>query len=138
MNLTRPWWELWVYGRPETNPPTMSLITPANTNFQLLRIPYPNPDNAKTTLLCIHISNPNTTTPALVKIWDQDLTDLSSNTQAANRGSISTPVIQFNVPAGGDVIAETMTRPYFQGGIACQSTINNTFCSVYVVHQGLG
>jgi hypothetical protein len=102
-----------------------------------MRIPYPNPDNARTTVLCINFSNP-TNAAGVVKIWDQDLTDLSVNTQAANRGSVSAPILQFNIPASGDVITEVMTRPYFQGGITCQSTINNLFYSIYVVHQGLG
>jgi hypothetical protein len=111
-----------------------------------MRIPYSNPDNARTTVLCINFSNP-TNAAGVVKIWDQDLTDLSVNTQAATTartsptgtgGSLASPVLQFNVPASGDVITEVMTRPYFQGGIACQSTINNLFYSIYVVHQGLG
>lgn len=102
-----------------------------------MRIPYPNPDNAKTTVLCIMFSNPGAVA-GLVKIWDQDLTDLSTNTQAANRGSVNAPILQFNVPPSGDVITEVQTRPYFQGGIACQSSINNMFYSIYVVHQGLG
>lgn len=129
--INRPWWEEFPLGRPETQQGT---ITPASTNFQLMRIPYPNPDAAKTTVLALHFSN-TTGTAAIVTIWDQDLTDNSN--AAGNRGSTSAPILRYNVPASGDVITEVVTRPYFQTGIACQST-QVAFYSIYVVHQGLG
>jgi hypothetical protein len=132
MPLQRTWWE----GQPFTWPETQQgTITPANTNFQLMRIPYPNPSNAKTTLLAIYLSN-SSVTAAVVTIWDQDLTD--SSTAAGNRGSTSAPILRVNVPASGDVSIDVLTRPYFQTGIAAQSTQNNMFYSIYTAHAGLG
>lgn len=132
VNQQRPWYEEYAWGQPETQ---AGLITPANTNFQLMRIPYPAPNASKTQVIAISLSNPGGVA-GLVKIWDQDLTDAS--TAAGNRGSVNAPILQYNVPASADVNVDVITRPYFQTGIAAQSSINNMFYSIYVVHTGLG
>jgi hypothetical protein len=129
--VNRPWFEEQPYGRPETQ---QGKITPVNTDFQLMRIPYPPPDSAKTTLLAIHLSNSGAA--AVVTLFDKDLTD--ATIAAGNRGSAAAPIIRFNVAANSDVITEVVTRPYFQTGIAAQTTIDAMYYSIYVVHQGLG
>lgn len=126
------WWEEYPFGQPE---PQQGTITPANTNFQLMRIPYPAPNASKTHLIALQFSNPNGTA-AIVKIWDQDLTD--SSTAAGNRGSVSAPLYTVTVPANGDLNQDCITRPYFQTGIACQSSGNNVTFSIYCVHTGFG
>lgn len=126
------WWEEYPFGQPETQQGT---ITPINTNFQLMRIPYPAPNASKTILLGLQFSNPNGTA-AIIKIWDQDLTD--SSTVAGNRGSSSAPLYTVTVPANGDNVQDVITRPYFQTGIACQTSQNNVTYSIYVTHVGFG
>jgi hypothetical protein len=134
--IGRPWWEEFPYGQPETQ---QGIITPINTDFQLMKIPYPPPNSSKTTLLAIHLSNSGAA--ARVSLFDKDLTD--ATIAAGNRGSAAAPIITFNVPAAGtglpgDIITEVVTRPWFQTGIAAQTTVAPMYYSIYVVHIGLG
>jgi hypothetical protein len=134
--ISRPWWEEFPYGQHET---WQGIITPINTDFQMMRIPYPAPNASKTTLLAIHLSNSGAA--ARVALFDKDLLD--ATTVLGNRGSAAAPIITFNVPTAsvtqpGDVITEVVTKPWFQTGIAVQTTVAPMYYSIYVVHQGLG
>jgi hypothetical protein len=125
-------------------------LTSANSNFQLVRAPWPAPSNKKLQIEKLVITNTNGA-PALVHLWDQDL----SNTTTVGRGSgsIGGSLLAYGVggaagtttTASGTVQVSSasgvggttllvndtsQTAEYFGAGIAAMSTAINVFLSV--------
>lgn len=133
-NLHSPWWEGWSNCWPET---VQGTIANATTNTQLALLPIYSPMNGRSRLLNFHFSNA-TTSAAVIVLWDQLLTDPTNFTTNGTRGSHTAPILQFNIPAQADAIGEAVTRPYFQCGVAAQSSVAGVFFSLELVHQALG
>jgi hypothetical protein len=129
-----PWWENWANCWPET---VQGTIANAAANTQLALLPIYPPMNGRSRLLNFHFSNA-TASAAVIVLWDQLLVDPTNYTTNGTRGSHTAPILQFNIPAGADAMGRAVTTPYFQCGVAAQSSQSGVFFSLELVHQALG
>lgn len=134
VNITKAWWESWAYHWPEEK---HGILSAASSDTQMMLIPAFAPMNGRSRLLAYHLSN-STTNPLVLVMWDQYISDPSGFTTAGTRGSHSAPVWQVQVPASADVDAEALTRPYFQCGVAGNTTVQPLFYSLLLAHAALG
>jgi hypothetical protein len=146
-NLTKPWWESWAYYWMEEK---HGIISTTGSGVQMMLIPVFSPMNGRSRLLSYHLSNSGSAAIVLL-MWDAYLSDPSGFTTAGVRGgnnattangngmgTSTNPIWQVQCPAGADVDAEALTRPYFQTGVTGQINNQPLFYSILLAHAALG
>jgi hypothetical protein len=119
----------------ERKSPPPAVLTSTGTNLQVALIAWTPPANAVGYLEKLVISN-QTSSGAVVTIWDQDIT--STGTVPPTRGSTSAPLLApINVAANSQVIytADQCRAVEFQGGICAQTTQQPLTISVDYIEQ---
>lgn len=103
------------------------IITAANTDTQIIRPPWTLPAAKSAVLEMLIVSNQNTTTEAIVKLFDAELVTAGTPgvTIPPVRGTAAAPLLPFiNVPANTQVWVGKNECPNIPilGGLACQVT----------------
>ena len=111
------------HGEPEVSHATISTV---NTDWQIAIAPHPAPAYGYLRVLYYTFSNPSAGI-GVVKIWDEDLT---TNTTALQRGSVTDPLHQFNVQINADLYV-VPTPEFFQAGIVAQSDADELHVSAF-------
>ena len=122
--MTDLWTELG--GRCERQKNTV-VITSANTDTQIIRVPWTAPINKQGVLEKLIISNQHATDEALIKLFDAEL--VTSGTPGTTlppvRGTAAAPLIPwFNLAAGTQLVLDADSCPNVDilSGLACQVT----------------
>lgn len=105
----------------------MVIVTSANTDTQIVRVPWSPPANKQGQLELLIISNQHAANSALIKLFDAEL--VTSGTPGSTlppvRGTAAAPLIPyFNLAAGSQIVLDKNSCPNVDilSGLACQVT----------------
>lgn len=107
-------------------------VTSVNTAFQVVRIPWSDPQNRKAKIRKLMITN-NQATAAILQFWDADLS--SSTPATRGTGTLAGALLTIGIAASGTSGVTGTTAVYgeadlpaieFEAGVACTSSTFNT------------
>lgn len=104
------------------------LVDTVSTEEQVALAPYPSPVEGYIRLLYVLISNPDQANPAVIQLWDEDLT----NATPTARGSQTAPLLEFRVASNSQWIG-AVPPEIFQAGIAMYSSVDAVHISCFYV-----